>query len=417
VDFDLAEAVDGAIEIASLRAKEKQIAIVTEIAPDVPQKLSGDPDRLRQVLINLLANAVKFTPKGTVQVRIGRDSANGEPGALRFAISDEGIGIPPAKLEEIFEAFAQADASTTRKYGGTGLGLAISKRLVELMGGHIWAESRPGAAGSTFYFTARFGAAEGISMRAGAAFEMPRGGNATPHGIAPALRILVVDDSEDNRYLMAEYLKDLGAQVDFADNGETALEKFRSCEYDVVLMDLQMPVMDGWEATSQVRQWEKEHRTRVVPVIVLTASALDTEAQRALDAGCTAFLRKPVRLVTLLDAIRKYTVRDTASGESPSPNRITIVADARIRPLIPGYLENRRKDVDAVLAALERNDYSTIRALGHKMSGTGGGYGFQRITDIGSELEKAAKQQNGADVRRQASELQTFLEQLDVLYP
>lgn len=413
IDFSLADTIEATIDIMTLRAKEKGNELTSEIAPDVPELLVGDPDRLRQVLINLVGNAIKFTVNGLVKCRVERDPESQEPGALRFAVTDSGIGIPRDKLGMIFEAFAQADLSTTRRYGGTGLGLAISKRLVELIGGRIWVESQPGS-GSTFYFTCRFGVAAPLARQAVAAASPVQAQSVGKPGVESSIRVLVADDSEDNRFLVAEYLKDVAAHLDFADNGQSAFEKFSSSAYDLVLMDLQMPGMDGYAATRKIREWEREQNRTPTPVLALTASALETEIQTALDAGCTVCLRKPVRLTTLLEAVHRYT---GSRADATRPERIPMLADARLRPLIPGYLENRRKDVNAILMALESSNYEAVRATGHKISGTGGGYGFPRISEIGSQLEHAALEQNAAQIHALTAELLKFVDHVEVAYP
>jgi hypothetical protein len=326
-------------------------------------------------------------------------------------VSDSGVGIPPEKLGAIFEDFSQADASTTRLYGGTGLGLAISRRLVELMHGRIWAESRPGE-GATFYFTATFGAA-------GPATDLTPGGHPEPKQAAAAgalsgLKLLVADDSEENRFLVAEYLKDLGCSLEYAENGQTAVEKFCSAAYDLVLMDLQMPVMDGYSAARRIRGWEEEQKRRATPIIALTASALDTEVQRALDAGCTAYLRKPVRLITLVEAVAKHAA-NLRPGDLPPQEKTVVLVDARLRAVVPGYLESRRRDVRSILEALERSDYPIIREMGHKMTGTGSSYGFSRITQIGAALESAAMENNAAEIRSQATDLSRYLDAVEVV--
>ncbi len=408
IEFDLAGLLESTIEIMSVRAKEKDLDLRCEISPQLSARLVGDPNRLRQVLINLLGNAIKFTPHGSVSVRVEPDPETSEPGALRFSVKDTGIGIAPDKLESIFEEFLQADVSTARKYGGTGLGLAISRRLVALMHGRIWARSEPGA-GATFYFTARFGTE--LPHAESAAVEVQSA--ATPAPVR-GLRILVADDSEENRFLVAEYLKDLGCYLDFAEDGQAALEMFRAGAYDLVLMDLQMPVMDGYSATRGIRRWEEEQGRPLTPVIALTASAMDAELNAALEAGCTTWLRKPVRLLTLLDAVGKYAARPGLSDRAPV-DKILVRVDERVRALAPDYLERRRENVSAVGAALESSDFEAIRELGHKMTGTGAGYGFPRISEIGAAIEMGAKAQDVAGIRSSVAELARYLDQVELV--
>jgi signal transduction histidine kinase/DNA-binding response OmpR family regulator len=449
IPFDLRELVETSGELMAVRAQAKSLELITHVAPDAPQFVMGDPTRLRQILINLLGNAIKFTERGDIILRVRQHDASPE-NLLHFSVTDSGIGIPEDKLNTIFENFTQVDSSTTRKYGGTGLGLSISRRLTELMGGHIWAESTLGA-GSTMHVTVRLPhaaseppAGDGtgprltgarmlivddnetnrlvcrdILARAGASIveagdgpaalaamqkahtdgipfhlvildgRMPemggfsvdeamralpelsktptimltsdvRGGNATnahalgirkhlskpirsmallnavhsaltempqipldqtpattplaasaetPH--APARpsatgRILLAEDLEDNRDVVALFLKATAYELDMAENGAVALEKFKTGIYDLVFMDMQMPVMDGYAATHRIREWENEHRRTPTPILALTANAFPEELEKSLAAGCTAHLTKPIKRKTLLEAIRHY---------------------------------------------------------------------------------------------------------------
>ena len=412
IDFELDGVLQAAVEMLSVRAREKGLELGYEIRPGTPKRLTGDPTRLREILVNLVSNAVKFTGKGRVWIRVEPDPDDVRAGSLRFSVSDTGIGIASGNLDLIFEAFTQADASTSRNYGGTGLGLAISKRMVELMGGRIWAESVPGE-GSTFYFTAKFGVGAQLAEQTSLEQQVvaPR---AVPAAPLANLRILVVDDSEDNRLLVAAYLQDLRCPLEFAEDGRIALDKFCSGVYDLVLMDLQMPVLDGYETIRRMRGWEEEQGRGVTPIIALTASALEADLQRALDAGATAWIRKPVRMLTLLEAVRKHAAKSDSSKTQP-PERILVRADERLRAVIPRYLESRRKDVETILAALERSDFAAIAALGHKMCGTGAGYGFTPVTEFGVALEQAAKQQDPAGVREHAAGLSRYLLRVTVV--
>lgn len=402
LEFEVAGALESSAEMLSEQAKAKGLTLRVEIGAGTPRRVKGDPDRLRQVLINLVSNAVKFTTRGRVTIRV---EPEGENDLLRFSVADTGIGIPPDKLEMIFDAFTQADASTTRQYGGTGLGLAICKRLVDLLGGRIWVESTPGA-GATFTFTANLpDAGEGLLPHLAPVSEPVAVPHAPQEAAQPGTRILVVDDSDENRFLVAEYLRDTRAHLEFAADGAEAFEKFQASLFDLVFMDLQMPIMDGYEATRRIRAWEQEQQRQPTPVIALTASAMESELHRSLEAGCTAYLRKPVRLATLLDAVHRY---------APPAERIVVRPDARLRQVIPAYLKNRRRDLDKIAAALDHGDYAAIRDIGHKMSGTGGGYGFPQVTRIGRCLETAAKQKNAARIRLHLTELQRFLEQVEI---
>jgi signal transduction histidine kinase/DNA-binding response OmpR family regulator len=442
IRFDLPEVLDKATELMALRAQAKGLEILVSAASDVPISLIGDPQRLQQVIVNLVGNAIKFTERGEVAVRVTNDNGASQPGTLRFVVSDTGIGIPSEKLGAIFERFTQADGSTTRLFGGTGLGLAISKQFIELMGGRIWVESSLGK-GSVFYFTAHFGipqfqsapeASPGVELMGvqtllvsstqgstrlveealqswGATVSVTRdeesaltlltevvdGGTPhrllfldlgdidldrspnrmklikaakdhgikvivfvsdvrssnirhayslgldgyvtkpltkrkleqvigmaikkgtritshdspqTPTGPDQNVAILLADDSSDNRFLIQAYLKHSGYQLDLAETGRVAVEMYQARRYDLVLMDVQMPVMDGHTATKMIRDWEKQSNISPIPIIALTAHAYQEEMQKSLAAGCSDHLTKPIKKNTLLNAIQKWIKQD-----------------------------------------------------------------------------------------------------------
>jgi CheY-like chemotaxis protein/HPt (histidine-containing phosphotransfer) domain-containing protein len=408
--FSLNDLLDKVTEMVAGRADEKGLALVCEIAPNTPTDLVGDPTRLRQVLLNLLGNAIKFTHSGEVALRVAPDADSPVPNALRFTISDTGIGIPDDKLSAVFERFTQADSSTTRRYGGSGLGLTISKRLVELMGGRIWVESGVGK-GSLFSFAVPLEIWAGATGRA-----------AVPIAIGlepplPALHILLVEDSPDNRTITVAYLQGTPYRVDIAENGSIAYEKFTAGRYDLVLMDRQMPVMDGLTATRAIREWERVNRKPPTPIIALTAAALKGDREKCLAAGCTAFLTKPIKQEVLLQAIRDHSMVAPPSSkvESSRNDAILVRANPQFADLIPGFLENRRKEVISMLDALDRADFGTVESLGHGMKGAGGSWGFQAITDIGAALEQAAASTDTEASRKWVGELSTYLDRVQVV--
>jgi len=437
IAFDVVQTVEESIEIYGLKAAEKNVELVCRLAPGLAPGRSGDPARLRQILLNLISNSLKFTERGEVVVRAGPDAERGAD-FLRFEVSDTGIGIPKEKLEAIFESFTQVDSSTTRKYGGTGLGLTICRSLAAMMGGDIHAESELGK-GSRFVFSVRLpstgaaaaksaplrghrvlvvddntaaresvaeilrsAGAEAVeaadaaqalsgSLGSGAAgveavlvdCRMPgmdgfqfvealrqrnttvpvvmmlaaadlnhhidrlrhlhvgaylikpvkqgellrqlgeiisgRENRAAAATAAPAaqaperpLRILLAEDNPDNRMLIHAYVKNLPYEVVEAENGQIAVDRFKDGRYDLVLMDVQMPVMDGRQATQAIRAWEKSSGVAPTPVIALTAHAVKEEIDRCLEAGCNAHLSKPVKKGTLLDAIRGFAAAPRA---------------------------------------------------------------------------------------------------------
>jgi PAS domain S-box-containing protein len=314
VTFDLHEAVARAAEIVTAPAAAKDLAFTWQLSAGVPRRLSGDPVRLRQVLINLLGNAIKFTEAGHVRLSVA-PADDSDDHLLHFRVEDTGIGIPPERLGLIFESFSQADSSTTRKYGGTGLGLAISRRLTELMGGCIWVESEPGR-GSAFHFTVRFAPAVPAAARAAArlpaepapvAAPISAMGGSLPAPPEPAEApcVLLAEDSENNRLLIEFFLKSTPYRVRFAANGSQAVERVAAGGIDLVLMDMEMPVMDGYEATRRIRELERTAGRPALAIVALTAYAMKEDEQRCLAAGCTAYLSKPVKKAVLLETLSR----------------------------------------------------------------------------------------------------------------
>jgi PAS domain S-box-containing protein len=407
--FSLRDLLEKVKEMVADRAGEKGLALLCEVAPDVPAEWIGDPTRLRQVLLNLLGNAIKFTESGEVTLRVAPDADASVPGALRFSVSDTGIGIAEEKLGAVFERFTQADSSTTRKYGGSGLGLTISKRLVELMGGRIWVESAVGK-GSVFSFAVPLEIPTEPARRAA----VPVG--AGPDRPLPALRILLVEDSPDNRTITVAFLQDTPYQVEIAENGAIACEKFIAGRYDLVLMDRQMPVMDGLTATRAIRAWEQANQRAPTPIIALTAAALKGDREKCIAAGCTAYLTKPIKRDVLLQAIKEHSVAGPGSSPMSAPlEPILVRADPKIADLVPGFLQNRRQDVIAMALALDREDFESVASLGHGMKGAGGSWGFQKITDIGAALEQAAGSADRDASRKWVSELSSYLDRVEIV--
>ena len=409
--FSLDDLLGKVTEMVAVRAHEKGLSLVCEIAPEAPRNLIGDPTRLRQVLLNLLGNALKFTESGEVALRVTPDADATAPGVLRFTISDTGIGIPDEKLGAVFERFTQADSSMTRRYGGSGLGLTISKRLVELMGGRISVESGVGK-GSVFSFAVPLELWVGPTRRATVSV------GACPEQPLPDVHILLVEDSPDNRTITMAYLQDTPYRVEIAENGAVAFEKFTAGEYDLVLMDRQMPVMDGLTATRAIRAWEEANHRPPTPIIALTASALKGDQEKFVAAGCTAYLTKPIKQEVLLQAIKDHSMVVPASSneESSRGNAILVHANPKLTDLIPGFLQNRRHDVAAMLYALNMGDFAIVENLGHGMKGAGGSWGFQGITDIGTALERAAESADNEGSRKWVDELSRYLDRVEVVY-
>ena len=316
VDFNLRECVEETLRTLRLRAEEKGLALKCQLSPEVPHFVTGDDRRLRQVLLNLVGNAIKFTARGEVSVQVALKSSADQGVTVLFAVTDTGVGVPVGKQKIIFAPFEQADSSTTRTHGGTGLGLAISARLVRLMNGDIWVESpwrdaETGAqvAGSAFYFTTQFGWGKPPAPALEAAKPVA----------APPLRVLLVEDNVVNQKLASRLLERLGHSVVVAADGLEALAALERQPVDVVLMDVQMPKMDGFEATAAIRQKERARGAERIPIVALTAHALQGDRETCLAAGMDAYLAKPVLRDDLARVLAEVTeARAVACALTPT---------------------------------------------------------------------------------------------------
>ena len=303
IPFDLQQVITECLSHVEIRTKKKGLTLTRELAPDLPARMLGDPGRIRQVLTNLCDNAVKFTHSGGLTVRLQHagDQANGYE--VRLSVSDTGVGIAPAKQTLIFEAFSQADTSTTRQFGGTGLGLTICARLVELMGGRIGVQSLPGQ-GSTFHFTVRLGHADGVAAAVVPAPFVPPV-EKVQHVLAPGtLLVLLAEDNPINQLLVTTLLHKGKHTVVHAANGQIALDLFPTADWDIVLMDMQMPVLGGLDATRKIRTLPVSQRR--VPIIALTANAMGADREACMEAGMDDFLSKPFSASELEVMLTKF---------------------------------------------------------------------------------------------------------------
>jgi len=328
IEFSVRQCIADISRILRFLAEQKHLSFDCRIECAVPERVIGDPHRLRQILMNLLGNAIKFTAQGRVGLLVDLESETVDSVMLRYSISDTGIGIPAGQEQVIFEAFRQADGSTTRKYGGTGLGLAICSRLVDLMGGTISVQSRPGT-GSTFQFTTRFAIAP---QTAPAAEIQPTDSLSLQNMLAavgtnhsrPALKlsVLLAEDNMINQHLVKRLLEKRGHRVMMAASGREALDHVERESFDVILMDVQMPDMDGLEATARIRKIEKL-RSIYTPVIALTAHTMKGDRERCLAAGMDHFINKPIDAERFVEAVeaaaaeRRRRVDDSVPGRLP----------------------------------------------------------------------------------------------------
>jgi PAS domain S-box-containing protein len=317
--FDLQTVLSDTVKSISVRAREKHLALTCEISPSTPHQLVGDALRLRQVLTNLVGNAIKFTEAGEIAVGAESEPAGESQVRIHVSVRDTGMGISPANQRRIFDDFTQADGSSTRRFGGTGLGLAISSRLIRLMNGHIWVDSELGC-GSTFHFTAVFGLADKAARARAAANAATRAAarrQAEASAHAPRrLNILLAEDNAVNQRVAVGILEKRGHVVQPVNNGNEALEALACESFDLVLMDVQMPEMDGLEATAAIRRKEVD-TGRHIPIIAMTAHAMQGDRQRCLDAGMDDYLAKPVEPKTLHAALERWGATAGHDNEPP----------------------------------------------------------------------------------------------------
>lgn len=422
IPFNLRDSLGDTLKSLSLRAHDKALQLACEIHRDTPQMLLGDPIRLRQVIVNLVGNAIKFTDEGEVLVRVvPAPRAPGTEGIeLRFVISDTGVGIPENKRNAIFAAFEQADSSVTRKYGGTGLGLAISSRLVELMGGRIAVSSEPGQ-GSTFEFTARFGAAEEESwkVKAGPAYDAlgfargraqrddSRTASVEPCPITP-LTILLAEDSLVNQKLAIGLLERTGHCVVVADNGAEAVAAYESRPFDLVLMDVQMPEMDGLDATRAIREAEKK-TGRHVPIAAMTAHAMQGDRERCLAAGMDDYIAKPVRAKVLFETIARLLGTAARTAAVPAPAAAPLIATAEtsnapdldwsvslgavggdrelLAELVDAFLQESPELVAGMERALGEGDSNELLRQAHSLKSSLRFFGIEGTAELARQLE------------------------------
>lgn len=306
--FALRESMDETLSTLEFRADEKQLTLAVEMHGNIPDAIVGDAGRLRQIVVNLVGNAIKFTREGEIVVRGELVSRHGDAIELHFSVRDTGIGIPADKQSSIFDPFTQADSSTTRQFGGTGLGLAITTRLVKLMEGRVWVESEPGK-GSTFHFTVRFrAAAPGTVAKTKVHLAPSVPIAAVPAPVAAPLRVLLAEDNPVNRMLAIGLLKKRGAEITVAENGREAVQAWRPGAFDVVLMDMQMPEMGGMEAMREIRALESSGNLPHTPIIAVTARAMAGDREECLVAGADDYVSKPIRVAELFQAIDRLTL-------------------------------------------------------------------------------------------------------------
>jgi signal transduction histidine kinase/CheY-like chemotaxis protein len=423
VPFDLNELLNECDATIASAVERKGLHLAIFLDPSASLYWIGDAERIQQILLNLIGNAVKFTSQGNIEVRVRPEKGEKGEMGLRFEVSDTGCGVLPEKAEMIFEALKQGEESLTRSYEGTGIGLAVAKTLVEKMSGKIWLAQKP-EPGAKFVFTVFLppSTEEAVSGRMAATAALP---------LDAGTRVLIVEDNPENVILLRAYLGNLPLALDFAENGVEGLKKRQRGDYDLVLMDIQMPVMDGLTATRLIRVWENQHSKRRVPIVALTAHALSGAAADSIEAGCDAHITKPVERRDLVEAIAQYaqplvsvlqpvavpdkTRLETARPEEAQPAyqakpvpELKPISDA-IAARRPEFLAKRCLELHKMRQALEAREFAVIQSIGHNCKGIGTGYGFPEISRIGAAIEKAAKALDASQVEETLEQFERCL--------
>ena len=375
--------MQGVLDTVHITAAEKGLRLILDVNPEVPDALVGDALRLRQILVNLVGNAIKFTQSGEIRVRVDIASRLPAEICLHFAVIDTGIGIPRDKLELVFEAFAQADGSSTRRFGGTGLGLSISARLVELMGGDIWVESQVGA-GSAFRFTANLGL-QGVE---------PAAAPPEPNSEIRAVSVMVVDDEQVHRELVAHLLRQRGHSVVTARNGREALSELPRHDLQIVLMDLQMPEMDGLQLASAIRAWERGNGGHL-PLVAMTASIMSRDLDLCREAGIDETLIKPIareRLYRMVESLAS----DTAASIAAPPElagRASFLEGlgndtSLARRLVDLFLQDSGRLLDDINRAILERDKERLRRAAHTLKGSVSNFPAGAARDTAARMEE-----------------------------
>ncbi|HUI63364.1 MAG TPA: ATP-binding protein [Bacteroidota bacterium] len=404
--FVLHEVVDQAVQLLALKAQERNLELKSHIDTNVPAVMAGDQVRLLQILTNLVGNAVKFTERGSVSIDVSLDAVLEKENVIRFRVADTGIGIPQEIQGSLFQPFSQGDGSTTRKYGGTGLGLMISKQLAEMMGGRIGFSSKAGQ-GSSFWFTAALRhVAESLGNPGSAAAQEESADPALQKGA----RVLVVDDNEGNQVVARLMLEKLGCTVEVAPNGREALAARARSTYDIIFMDCQMPLMDGFEATAELRK--AENGGRRTPIVAMTANAMQGEREKCMASGMDDYISKPIMIADVEAALRSWARRQSEDPVDPAPSapapnasgarldhkRLAYLKDLSSRrdpgmfhDLLQGFFFDAPVRISRMRESAVHGDWNGLFQSAHSLKGLSGNLGVLAMTEICEELQRRSQ--------------------------
>jgi PAS domain S-box-containing protein len=411
------------VHVLAVKAREKSISLDFEFANAIPETILSDPSRLRQIVTNLVGNSIKFTEQGGVKIVVGLVASSTHP-QLTIAVIDSGIGVPEDKLQSIFDPFVQADTSVTRKFGGTGLGLAISRRFAQALGGDVTLRSELGK-GSVFTVTIDTGPLEGVKLlepQQALAADEQTSDHTQLHWQFPPARVLVVDDGDENRELVTVVLEEIGLKVEGAENGEVAVEKALREDFAVIFMDVQMPVMDGFTATRQLRL-----RGLNTPIIALTAHAMKGFEEEIMSVGFSGYLTKPIDIDAMIQKLagllrarsldagpaEKHVepiITDTELESKPAvvePPLVSRLAanNPRFRPIVEKFVRRLADQLDAMTDSWNERNFDELASLAHWLKGAGGTVGFDAFTEPAAKLEQLAKAKSEDEIEETIAEL------------
>ena len=420
--FDLRRLLGEISSLLGAKAREKGIEFSCKVDPAVPSRVRGDQGRLRQVLVNLAGNGLKFTGEGEVSVEAGVLEEEGERVVLEFRVRDTGIGIPREKIQSIFETFTQVDPSMTRKYGGTGLGLAISKRLVEMMGGTISVESVEGA-GTEFRFTVEMERADeaGDDEGAGKDRRKEKGREVLPKFRG---RVLLAEDNPTNRLVASRLLEKFGLTVETVGDGKEAIQALEREDFDLVFMDIQMPEMDGLQATRRIRSPSSKVKNREVPIVAMTAHAMPGDKETCLAAGMDGYVSKPIQASALLEVLEARLPKAGEEGEGSRKSREKerslpppvfdraglmerLLEDQElVEFMVKGFLEDLPGKLEALKEAVRAREGGQVERLAHNLKGAAATVGAEALRRAAFALEEAVQGKGGGDLLKVLGELE-----------